>query len=174
MKLYIEELKDKERPKTIIKFIKLFLFTNNNYNAKATFTNKECNIKHCVRGKMRSYDDIFILTKTYYPSITHKKLMEILLCIGITEKYYIYDYVKSGNVLKERIRRIYMSNCSTMRRIRITYNQDITYIDYNSIKMINKYNSKYSWIQLLNKLGITSQKELINYMTKNHIDISKI
>lgn len=175
-KLYIKELKGKSRPSSIIKFLELFLFIGDSItirrpSAKATYTDKECvERKQCDSGRMRSFDDILIVTKTYYPSITPKKLFHILLTTIFKIKCQIYDYKTGKYDYQDRYYCLQMSNCGTMRRIRVWYNISLNFSSqtkYDYLKNIAKYNSKYSWIDLTNMLDIKSNEELINYIEKH-------
>lgn len=171
MKLYIKELKDKDRPESIIKFLKLFLFetssTGDLYsNAKATYSNKTYLRKQCPSDRMRSFDDILSVTSTYYPSITPKKLFHILLTTNFKANFPIYNYNTSRQEYVPAILKLQMSNCSTMRKIRATYiNGDLGY-NYNVLIHIDHMRSKYSWKDLLDMLNIKSQEDLDAYLVK--------
>lgn len=175
-KLYIKELKGKSRPSSVIKFLELFLFEKNlitirNLGAKATYKDKDCvERKQCDSRRMRSFDDILIVTKTYYPSITPKKLFHILLTTIFKTKYQVYNYATGKYDYQDRYYYLQMSNCGTMRRIRVWYNISLDFLDqtkYDHLENIEKFNSKYSWIDLTNMLDIKSNEELINYFEKH-------
>lgn len=175
MALYIKELVGKERPESIIKFLELFLFTKkvegtNKFIesfAKATYKNKACEgNSHCPRGRMRSFDDILELTKTYYPSITPKKLFHIILTTSWKSQYLTYDWLTERRKVTDIIIYPQYGNCGTMRRIRLVYGHG-KHNAYNSICNIGKYGSKYSWKDLYLMLKINSQAELNAYIEKH-------
>ncbi len=126
---------------------------NDSYGSIETFHNYECNITQCNIGKNRSFSDIHKLIKTYYPKITHKKLIKI-----------IYDYcITNGNTL------IY---CDNINKIVLTgggfwinndYILNRTFFDYNRIISKNRtdYTDRFTIYYLYKKLGY-SIKEIKN------------
>lgn len=150
-KLYVKF----KKPRNILDFIKLFYSINRNketLNAQPTYLDKECNNLHC-NLYYRSFDDIFTLVKTYYPSTTEKILMNILL------KYR----VNHGN----RILIMHFGICRGTEILRV-----IPYMSKymgNSVSKEIPKNSKYSWSILFKLIGIETrekieeiQKKLIN------------
>jgi len=72
--LYFKEYKRQDI--TIKEFLKLF-FTKLNPNYNTLFVKN--NQIQCSYGKQRSLGDIYRITKYYYPSVTRKKVKNILL-----------------------------------------------------------------------------------------------
>lgn len=149
MALYVK-FAIKQRPKTINEFLLLFYTQDTFYNqahAEYTYYDKSCKKVHCTKIR-RSFDDLLELVKTYYPSTTPKILISKLL------KLKIPDYPT-----------IYLTSCNEMKKLRISYYKKGLYTkSYESIIITNKYNSKYSWGELLSKININSQKEFDEYI----------
>lgn len=152
MAIYVKFAEEK-KPKSIKEFLNnLYTKERVSYYARAvdTFTDKNCTQLQSSH-MYRSFDDLLILTKTYYPSITTKKFIKILLNLKIpipnSDKYY-YPYLGS---------------CSTMGKIRfIPYKGK--FLDSYQTKMPN---SKYTWEELLKPLGIKDTKTLTKYLEEN-------
>lgn len=113
-----------------------------------TYYNKECTILQCSAGKWRSFEDVLECAKTYFPSITPKKLLSLLLTLNIK------------NIDNERCE-LYMRSCADIRRINVFYSPYV--MGYSRIIEEAKYNSKYSWKELLDKLNIKNYEDLENY-----------
>lgn len=183
-RLYIKEIEDGKipLPKKANDFLQIY-FTNNSSNSPtstslATYSDKACTITHCSMNRMRSFDDLYMIMKNYYPMTTIKGLFKRLLLFrplikGSVFSHYVMEEGKS--VLKKEIKDIYLipnfSNCGGMRRIRLTYN-NILSVKYPIMINIDKYDSVYSWKDLLLMLDIKNQSELDNYVKENLI-ISK-
>lgn len=155
MALYVKFAQEK-RPRTVKLFLKQFYSGRKDpYIAYAgrTYTDSECRNLHCDRS-YRSFDDLLNMINTYYPSITAKKLMHHLLTIkipvqGKPDEFYTY----------------HLATCSGMGRIRyIPYYQK--FWDPNQIDR-RMPNSRYTWSELLAKLGITNEKEFHEYIEKH-------
>lgn len=147
-KLYIAEIElgEAKKPKTIKKFLE-FYFTHKNNNqlyssSLSTYYDKECTNIQCICNKLRSFDDMYMITKTYYPSITVKKLITILVNLTI---------IKGGNLLVPQF-----SDCGGMRRIRIIYYMKAN--TYAEVMTKLKYDSVYSWKELFNMIDLTEEK----------------
>lgn len=131
--------------KTIKEFLTYFLLDN--YGARATyFENQKL---HCQHGKMRSFDDIFNCCKTYFPNITVPDLMSELLILNR--------------------KKIYLWCCINMMRIRITFYTNLTSntISENAFSAL-KYNSKYSWSELLKMVGLSTQNKFKEFLEKKY------
>lgn len=79
-----------KKPRTVKEFLNKF-YQENPYNsyilmASETYSDKECTKLQCVENKLRSYDDLFELIKTYYPSYTRKKLTLLLIKSNFNNK----------------------------------------------------------------------------------------
>lgn len=138
-KLYIKECSIEDKPKKIRDFIRLFYNSNPDYKVTATTTyfDKECTLQHCEKLKLRSFDDLYCLIKTYYPRVT----VSLVFYVLITTKMCIGDI------------KIYpaLNVCTTMNRIRITFSKSYFYISNTNCIMRN---SAYTWGSLLKMIGI--------------------
>lgn len=155
MKLYVKFGKQE----TIRLFLEKFFSYHQPYEkyvrGTSTFYDEECTKPHCSEGKLRSFDDIFDLVNTYYDNISVKEVIHILATLDI----------KRNNI------ELFMHTvtCGSIRRITMIYVPKFTiYFDTSKVK----YDSKYSWKELYEIIGITSKEELIEYKTKNHEKIS--
>lgn len=192
MALYIKELIDKNKPRSISKFIDLYYVkgpqapaTKGYYlKSSATYFDKKCNELQCSIGRMRSFDDLYDLVKTYYPKVTVKRLFHILITKVYKFDTYTISYGTTADLYKmNKVGNTYkihsLSNCSTMRRIRLTYSNTsltITNVDnricfrpistYTNICTVDKYESKYSWRDLFDMLNIKSDKDYNDYISK--------
>lgn len=155
MKLYVTFGKQE----TVRLFLEKFFSCHQPYEdyirGTETYYDEKCTKLHCPEGKLRSFDDIFDLVNTYYDNISVKELIHTLATL---------DVKRNGNELF-----MHTGTCGSIRRIRMLYvpkgllPQDISK---------EKYDSKYSWKELFNMIGVTNKKKLIEYKTKNHEKIS--
>ena len=84
MELYVK-FAEEGRPRTIRAFLKQFYSNRvDPYLAIGhnTYYDRECLRLHCSRS-YRSFDDLYDLVKTYYPSIRKKKMIHYLLTVKI-------------------------------------------------------------------------------------------
>jgi hypothetical protein len=142
-----------EKPETLKEFLsKLFsCYYLNVFTTQATYFDKEKTQIQCRSKKWRSFDDLLEIVNTYFPEVTPKELIhELLVCQpnGRT------NYIPSLRI------------CSTIMRIRIYYHIEDNLNLYNPFGS-SKLNSKYSWAELLNMLGITTYEEYKDYVNKN-------
>lgn len=145
-----------KKPETLREFIKLF-FSNEYQNlltGPETFADKDCTLQQCPEHKLRSFDDLFFCCKTYFPEVTPKDVMHEILTIQLR--------LKSKDLVYPQL-----NCCSTMNRIRVLYYK--TEYSTNPFET-NQYSSKYSWEELLGMLGITNQKQLVEYVKTNRKD----
>ena|ERR1700751_2420101 len=190
-RLYIKEIEDDtiSLPKKVNDFLQLYFIYKDNHNTNyggrstslATYSNKECTISHCDRGRMRSFDDLYMIMKNYYPMTTVKGLFKRLLLFRPIVKNLTYSKPVINNKGEvtgyDKITEdIYLlpnfSNCCTMGRIKLTYFANlgalVPYkISYDSAIGNNKYQSVYSWKDLFSMLDINSQKDLDEYLKEN-------
>lgn len=148
-KIYI---KVDKRPKNVKQLLEIFYDSNsiprygNVYKGLNTYFDKECTKVQCITGKYRSFDDLFYLCQTYFPIVTPRKVLFELLNI---------KFSSPGT-------KIQCHNCSGMRRIRIIpYNCNIQ--SYSNIIENYKYDSKWSWKELLSMININNQEDLLNF-----------
>lgn len=139
-----------KKPRTINEFLILF-YTRREGSGQAyaayTYYDKNCHREQCNKIR-RSFDDLLELVQTYYPSTTPKILISRLLKLKLNNYKYIC-----------------LTNCSGMSKIRISYFIYADYAsNYNKAVSIDKLKSKYSWKDLLDKIGITNEKQYQDYI----------
>lgn len=143
----------KEEPRDLEDLImKLYINKYDTYaKSDYTYMDKECSKYQCEAGRYRSFDDLLELAQTYFPEVTPAELMHTLLVTDIRD-------IKNNELY------LYMGNCSTIKRVRIIYStsEEACYQDRNC----NKYDSKYSWMELLKMLGLETTKEISDYVKK--------
>jgi hypothetical protein len=140
-----------KKPRTINEFLLMFYTQRNNNThqstAAITYFNNKCTIVQCDKIR-RSFDDLLELVQTYYPSTTPKILIGKLLKLKIPE----YNSIM-------------LTNCGGMKRIRISYFAHSSYkTNYDNAIGINKLDSKYSWKDLLDMIGIMNEQQYENYI----------
>lgn len=123
----------------------------NELKGLATYFDANCTSIHCQPNRYRSFDDFYELVNTYYPGTTPEKLMHELLVADVRgtngQDYFLF-----------------MSNCSTIDRIRMHYSPESS-LSYGYVSG-NKYNSKWSWPELLEMIGLRnpSSADIKNYI----------
>lgn len=110
-----------------------------------TFRDIECTQVQCRENKFRSFDDLLRIAQTYYPDLTRQELMKTLLTLDIKDEH--------GNSYE-----LHMGNCSGIDRIRVCY--VVGYEpDWMGLMRMEKYDSLWSWEELLGEIGISSRSE---------------
>ncbi len=142
-----------EIPAIIREFLLKFFSHGIFRGAVETFNDKECTIQQCRANKYRSFDDMFDVIKTYFPNTTEKEFLNELITLSITTGH------KAPQILYPQL-----YACSTMRRIRITY---VTAQQYSLPFQSPKYDSKYSWKELLTMLNINNATGFREYIEKH-------
>lgn len=148
-----------EKQDTPQEFLKLLYPGHNpgDYNSLGlphdTFSDKECLVRQCTKGRMRSFDDLFELMQTYYPELSIIDVLNLLI-----------SHVPTGTLNFPKF-----GVCSTMKRIRFIYG---SYIENATLRYYREsfnhpiYESKHSWRELFAMLGIKDGDELMNYVNK--------
>ena len=148
-KIYVNyKKKYKETPEEF--FNRLY---ESEYGFPTTYKDINCNDKQCGNGAQRSFSDLYKLMKTYYPRITHKQLIKIIIkkCTRNTKFNLIYcpDVMKTV---------LFVGKWSSYGGNRSLFNN--TYFDYDErlaadrIKEIDKFTIYY----LYKKLGYTTKE----------------
>ena len=142
-----------KKPDTLKEFIKLFFSSPKDSGDTMlnveTYSDIECKTIQCQANKFRSFDNVLELVWTYFPEVTISDLVHELLTADIR--------LKDGRQLY-----FHMSNCMSIKRIRMLY-----YIKESASPFeISKYDSKYSWKELLNMLNIKDMDSLKKYIKK--------
>lgn len=128
------------------------------YNRKfiQTYSNEKCTKIQCEFGRMRSFDDILEIVRTYFPKTSAEQLFHELL---IMEDWVSYPeghvYTPNDKILEGKRICPSLTNCSTMRKIRFTRIYDVsnTGPNVNLDAFCNKYDSVYSWEDLFESIG---------------------
>jgi len=151
--LYVKFAQEK-RPRTVKMFLKQF-YTNrvDPYIAigHTTYHDHECTRRHCSLS-YRSFDDLYDMVRTYYPSIRKKKMIHYLLTTNIP--------IGDGRRSKP-----HLGICGGMGRIRFIPYREMN-VDHNHLNR-RMPNSTHTWMELLNLLGIKNSKELEEYVENN-------
>lgn len=85
----IDQLFIKETPKTPLDLLYIMYPEGSIYCRVNTYYDKECtNLQGYQRR--RSFDDLYVLFKTYFPEITKKEVLEL---ITIDLHFYFCDYI---------------------------------------------------------------------------------
>lgn len=129
-KLYIKA----GRQPTISQFLsEVFSYNKEPYMTSVeTYYDEECLKIQCKAGKYRSFNEIFILVKTYYKSITVVKLAKLLLEMEIK--------------IDDRVYYRYILYCDNIQKPVILF---VRFKQSNGISDL-KGNEKYSWLELYN------------------------
>lgn len=140
-----------ERPETPEEFIKQLYSSveDNRAHSIETYSDSECAILQCNARRIRSFDDIYELITTYYPELTIKDVIKLLVNTNIksTTNEQLY---------------IFLTNCSIIYRINFFF--------YNDIKScsqgydLSKMGSKHTWKELLAMIDINSKAEFEEYL----------
>lgn len=103
MKIYL-----KQKPKNIKDLLKIF-FSHQSYGVMkgiCTYQDKACSKVQCPAGRYRSFDDLYDCAKTYFPTITPKRLIHEVTTARLKQN--------TGKIVVFR-----MFHCHTMGRIRL-------------------------------------------------------
>jgi len=149
-KIYI---KIDKRPKNIKQLLEIFYRANKgtsySHYALPTYFDKECTKEQCRAGAYRSFDDVYLLCKTYFSIVSPKRVIHEMLNLKI---------MRDNQRFKIR-----MQYCGGMMKIRFVIVIDNYHQTYNDIINRTYGNSKWSWRELLSMLDINSQEDLENY-----------
>jgi hypothetical protein len=138
---------------TINDFIKeLFSSWNGNYMLNVeTYSDPDCTQIQCYKNKYRSFDDVFDCINTYYPDTPPEKVMHELLVADIKKPDEEQMYLHIGT-------------CSGIQRIRMLY---VKKSNRSYGLDLNKYNSKWSWRELFDKLELKTAEQIKEYIEKH-------
>jgi hypothetical protein len=149
-KLYFEEFV----PKTVDEVLP-HLYSGKYRAAVETFYKNEFgNHLHCKAGKLRSFDDIYYLFKSYFLEETHASVFERMLLFEIK-----LSNVTLGNMP------IQLSECSTIKRIRYMpfgCESSMTRI-WNESQDAKQYESFMHWKDLFKLLNINNKDQLTEW-----------
>lgn len=129
---------------SIESLIQQFIYVQN-----TTYFDPEFKCEQCDHGRMRSFDDLWAICNTYFPDITAKEVFQELLNYGFNKPALLC-----------------FSNCSTIRKIRITADTSKNKQFVTSVLNI-KYNSIYNWEELFQMIGLETRTAIIEYLNNN-------
>ena len=153
MAIYVK-FAEESKPKTVRKFLhKFFSSYKEQYlrNVK-TYSNKECTILQCDSDKYRSFDDIFELVKTYYPTVSIGTIFKILLTLKPEHNQSTYN--------------LFMMSCSGIKKINCLYVKfkGDKVKNYSDIIQNTSYDSNYTYKELFDMIGVKNQEDLDNIL----------
>ena len=140
-KLYINEKRNVgEKPINFI--IRLY---NEDYGFPTSYNNKECTDEQCLKGKQRSFNDLYCILKSQYSKLTHKQLIKDLYEITLGNPNLIYCPDVNKIVL-------YYSGLSGSKK-NFYFNK--SFYDYRALIKRNNvaYTDKFTFEYLYKKLG---------------------
>ena len=154
MAIYVK-FAEESKPKTVREFLNKFFSSYKEQYLRnvETYSNKECTISQCKPNKYRSFDDIFELVKTYYPTVNVGTIFKILLTLkpkDSSQNTYNLYMMSCGGILK--------INC-----LYVKFNNDCVK-NYNYIIKHPSYNSNYTYEKLFNMIGVKNQTDLDNIL----------
>jgi len=153
MKLYVKNI-TRESNDTLYTFLyKVLSFDDSGYGkatGKATYKDPEFTKLQCVANKYRSFDDIVLISKTYF-KVSDKVVAKVM-------KRFLDDYNSAGLVL-----------CDTLHKWVFYYGLNKSEI----FKYCNRYNNShnktnnpgkgiYSFENIINLMGLTKEDVKIN------------
>ncbi len=144
-----------KKPNTVKEFLYTFFTSDRVGYGTYTYHDEACTSIQCYNDKMRSFDDIYDMVKTYFPKATRRRVIHEILTL---------DY----KFLDDRFLVPFLSHCSTMQKIRITY-QTLPYISISPPFNLDPYKSTHSWTELLSLIGVKNQRDLIVYVSKDRV-----
>ena len=153
MAIYVK-FAEESKPKTVREFLhKFFSSYKDQYlrNVK-TYSNKECTILQCNINKYRSFDDIFELVKTYYPTVSIGTIFRILLTLKPKHDDIVYN--------------LFMMSCSDIKKINCLYVKfkGDKVKNYSDIIHNTSYDSNYTYKELFDMIGVKNQEDLDNIL----------
>jgi hypothetical protein len=142
-----------KKPKTVKEFLYTFFCTERIGYGCTTYNDEACTSIQCYNDKMRSFDEVYLMVKTYFPIATRRRVIHEILTLD----YKFGD----GQFLVP-----FLSHCSTIQKIRITY-QKLPYVSIGAPFHLDHYKSTHSWTEILSLIGIKNQRDLIVYVSKD-------
>jgi len=147
----------KETPKDINDLISKFFvrgllnsrFGASHYMGAITYSDKECTIIQCELNKIRSFDDFLLCVYTYFPKMELKDIVHSLILTTFKQDDVIFQPQ--------------FQYCNDIKKITIYFSfSQMVYFEE-----VLKYDSQYSWQELLKLLNINNREELLQYIKNN-------
>ena len=153
MAIYVK-FAEESKPKTVREFLNKFFSSYKEQYLRnvETYLDKECTVLQCKANKYRSFDDIFELVKTYYPTVSIGTIFKILLTLKPKHNDIVYN--------------LFMMSCSGIKKINCLYVkfQGNNVKDYKKIISNTTYDSNYKYEELFNMIGVKNQEDLDNIL----------
>ena len=144
--------------KNVDDILNKLLISSSQTSNKSTFYkyNNVC-YNQCSANKYRSFDDILLICKTYFPSVKVETVFEKLLLLNNTKSSVLNDS------LKQRF-----AYCGDINRIRYIGNYSTSLQNfYRDATTRAQGESKYSWKDLFKMININNVEELKEFYLKN-------
>ena len=154
-KIYFEQGTEVKNVDDILN--KLLISSNQASNKQTFYKYNNVYYNQCTAGKYRSFDDILLICKTYFPSVKVETVFKKLLLLNNTKSSVLNDS------LKQRF-----GYCGDINRIRYigNYSVSLEYF-YNNTITHSQGESKYSWKDLFKMININNVEELKEFYLKN-------
>ena len=153
MAIYVK-FAEESKPKTVREFLNKFFSSYKEQYLRnvETYLDKECTVLQCKANKYRSFDDIFELVKTYYPTVSIGTIFKILLTLKPKHNDIVYN--------------LFMMSCSGIKKINCLYvkSQGNNVKNYKEIISNTTYDSNYKYEELFNMIGVKNQEDLDNIL----------
>lgn len=146
-----------DAPKTPKLFLKKFFCKSPSHlTGSTTYRDKECKKYQCSGYTNRSFEEVYLILKTYYPKITRKDVIHELVVFN-------KPFIDNMGVLKRRV--LQPSFCETI-------NKPVLWFSYYSlpeswrITQDSKGRQKHSWKELFEMIGIRNSQDFNAYRYK--------
>ena len=154
-KIYFEQGTEVKNVDDILN--KLLISSNQASNKQTFYKYNNVYYNQCSAGKFRSFDDILLICKTYFPSVKVETVFEKLLLLNNTK----------SSVLNDKLNQRF-GYCGDIRRIRYIANYSVLLEYFYSDAMLRSQGeSKYSWKDLFKMININNVEELKEFYLKN-------
>lgn len=144
--------------KNVNDILRKLLIGNGQSSNKPTFYKyKNTYYNQCESNRYRSFDDILLICKTYFPSVKVETVFKKLLLLNNTKSSVLNDS------LNQRF-----GYCGDIHRIRYigSYSNSLNCFYKDAITR-SKGHSKYSWTDLFKMININNVEELKEFYLKN-------
>ena len=154
-KIYFEQGTEVKNVDDILN--KLLISSNQTSNKPTFYKYNNVYYNQCSAYKFRSFDDILLICKTYFPSVKVETVFKKLLLLNNTKSSVLNDS------LKQRF-----GYCGDINRIRYIGNYSTSLQNFYSDAIACKQGkSKYSWKYLFKMININNVEELKEFYLKN-------
>jgi hypothetical protein len=144
--------------KNVDDILKKLLISSSQTSNKPTFYKYDNEYyQQCSAGRYRSFDDILLICKTYFPRVKVETVFKKLLLLNNTKSSVLNDSLKQK-----------FGYCGDIERIRYLANYSGSLENfYNDALKRAQGESKYSWRDLFKMININNVEELKEFYLKN-------